>query len=191
MGDVIQSVFLNVFHFHFSLQALIKPRRFVICSSVVSFSSISRGNPSHEPLCRPAPVPRHSFLTASLNKHPAIGILQPAEHAITTELQGIAIVTSQTVYSCGWSAQRFIRPASTLPARQRLHPIFYRMWSWFGGSSAQARKDAPKNAILALRQQLDMLQKREKHLESQIAEQDALARKHVSTNKTGESTTEK
>ena len=60
------------------------------------------------------------------------------------------------------------------------------MWGWFGGSGgAQARKDAPKKAILALRQQLDMLQKREKHLENQMAEQDAIARKNVSSNKTG------
>ncbi|KAI5307944.1 ESCRT-III subunit protein snf7, partial [Ascosphaera atra] len=57
------------------------------------------------------------------------------------------------------------------------------MWSWFGGSSAQQRKDAPKNAILALREQLDMLQKREKHLENQMEEQDAIARKNVSSNK--------
>ncbi|EEQ87918.1 ESCRT-III subunit protein snf7 [Blastomyces dermatitidis] len=57
------------------------------------------------------------------------------------------------------------------------------MWSWFGGGSAQQRKDAPKNAILSLRQQLDMLQKRESFLENQMAEQDALARKHVATNK--------
>ena len=49
----------------------------------------------------------------------------------------------------------------------------------------QKRKDAPKNAILMLRQQLDMLQKRERHLETQMAEQDAVARKNVSTNKTG------
>lgn len=59
------------------------------------------------------------------------------------------------------------------------------MWSWFGGGSAQARKDAPKNAILALRQQLDMLQKRERHLENQMSEQDAIARKNVSANKNG------
>lgn len=59
------------------------------------------------------------------------------------------------------------------------------MWSWFGGAAAQKRKDAPKNAILGLRGQLEMLQKREKHLEHQIAEQDAAARKHVSTNKNG------
>lgn len=60
------------------------------------------------------------------------------------------------------------------------------MWGWFGGAAAQKRKDAPKNAILQLRQQMDMLQKRERHLESQMAEQDALARKNISTNKAGE-----
>lgn len=58
------------------------------------------------------------------------------------------------------------------------------MWSWFG-AGGQAKKDAPKNAILSLRQQLDMLQKREKYLENQMAEQDAVARKHISTNKNG------
>jgi hypothetical protein len=59
------------------------------------------------------------------------------------------------------------------------------MWNWFGGAAAQKRKDAPKNAILTLRQQLDMLQKRERHLESQMADQEALARKNITTNKTG------
>ena len=57
--------------------------------------------------------------------------------------------------------------------------------SWFGGAAAQKRKDAPKNAILTLRQQLDMLQKRQRHLETQMAEQDAVARKNVTTNKIG------
>lgn len=57
--------------------------------------------------------------------------------------------------------------------------------SWFGGGAAKARKDSPKNAILALRSQLEMLQKREKHLQTQIDEQDSLARKHVNTNKNG------
>ena len=60
------------------------------------------------------------------------------------------------------------------------------MFGWFGGTGQQKRKDAPKKAILDLRQQLDMLQKREKHLENQMSEQDAIARKNVSTNKTGE-----
>lgn len=58
------------------------------------------------------------------------------------------------------------------------------MWGWFGGQAAQKRRDAPKNAILGLREQLDMLQKRERHLESQMAEADATARKNISTNKT-------
>jgi hypothetical protein len=59
------------------------------------------------------------------------------------------------------------------------------MWSWFGGGSAQARKDSPKNAILNLRSQLDMLQKREKHLQNQIDEQQDIARKNATSNKNG------
>ncbi|CAG9999360.1 unnamed protein product [Clonostachys byssicola] len=58
------------------------------------------------------------------------------------------------------------------------------MWGWFGGAAAQKRKDAPKSAILDLRSQLDMLSKREKFLMSQIEEQEAIARKNVTTNKT-------
>lgn len=58
---------------------------------------------------------------------------------------------------------------------------------WFGGASAQKQKNSPKSAILRLRSQLDMLQKREKHLQNQMDEQDGLARKYVTTNnKTGE-----
>ncbi|CEN60069.1 Snf7-domain-containing protein [Aspergillus pseudodeflectus] len=55
--------------------------------------------------------------------------------------------------------------------------------SWFGGAAAQKRKDAPKNAILMLREQLTMLQKREKHLETQMLEQEAVAKKNVTSNK--------
>jgi len=57
------------------------------------------------------------------------------------------------------------------------------VWGWFGGQPAQKKKDAPKNAILALRSHLDMLQKRERHLQNQMDEQDAIARKNVNTNK--------
>ncbi|KAI0134120.1 vacuolar-sorting protein SNF7 [Xylariales sp. AK1849] len=57
------------------------------------------------------------------------------------------------------------------------------VWGWFGGGAAQKKKDSPKNAILGLRAQLDMLQKREKHLTTQMDEQDAIARKNVNTNK--------
>lgn len=56
------------------------------------------------------------------------------------------------------------------------------MWSWFGGSAAK-KKDSAKDAILKLREQLEMLQKKEKHLEGEIAEQDAISRKMVQTNK--------
>ena len=59
------------------------------------------------------------------------------------------------------------------------------VWGWFGGGAAQKRKDTPKNAILALRAQHEMLSKREKHLQNQIDEQDAIARKNVNTNKNG------
>lgn len=58
-------------------------------------------------------------------------------------------------------------------------------WGWnnlFGGSAA-AKKDAPKNAILRLRSTLEMLSKREKHLQNQMDEQDAIARKNVAANK--------
>lgn len=57
---------------------------------------------------------------------------------------------------------------------------------WFGGGAAK-KKDAPKNAILQLRSTLDMLSKREKHLQNQMDEQDGIARKFVSTNKAGRS----
>ncbi|EON69531.1 hypothetical protein W97_08791 [Coniosporium apollinis CBS 100218] len=53
---------------------------------------------------------------------------------------------------------------------------------WFGGGAAK-KKDAPKNAILQLRGQLEMLSKREKHLQNQMEEQDNIARKYVSSNK--------
>lgn len=59
------------------------------------------------------------------------------------------------------------------------------VWGWFGGGAAQKKKDSPKNAIVGLRAQLDMLQKREKHLMTQMDEQDAIARKNVNTNKNG------
>ncbi|KAL7270741.1 ESCRT-III subunit protein snf7 [Rhizina undulata] len=57
------------------------------------------------------------------------------------------------------------------------------MWGWLVGGSAAKKKDAPKKAILDLRQQLEMLQKREKFVEGQIAEQDAIARKNIQSNK--------
>ncbi|KAK3113213.1 ESCRT-III subunit protein snf7 [Teratosphaeriaceae sp. CCFEE 6253] len=58
-------------------------------------------------------------------------------------------------------------------------------WGWgnlFGGN-AKTSKDAPKNAILGLRSTLEMLSKREKHLQNQMDDQDAIARKNVTSNK--------
>jgi hypothetical protein len=55
--------------------------------------------------------------------------------------------------------------------------------SWFGGG--QTKKEAPKKAILQLRGQLEMLNKREKHLQNQMEEQDNIARKFVNSNKNG------
>ncbi|KAK9248015.1 Snf7-domain-containing protein [Lipomyces tetrasporus] len=57
------------------------------------------------------------------------------------------------------------------------------MWSYLFGGSAGGQKDAPKKAIIALRQQLEMLSKKEKHTEQKIAEQESIARKNVNTNK--------
>lgn len=90
----------------------------------------------------------------------------------------------------------FTSPLSLLSSRsEKPPPIPSIMWSsWFGGgsgsstsspsSSSTKKNPTPKDAILGLRQQLDMLQKREVHLENQIEEADRLARKNVNTNKT-------
>ncbi|KAK7185589.1 snf7 family protein, partial [Paraphaeosphaeria sporulosa] len=86
---------------------------------------------------------------------------------------------------------RCTRPKGTaLHPRTCAPPCSYRAhtnmsgWGlgWFGGGGQ--KKEAPKKAILQLRGQLEMLNKREKHLQNQMDEQDTLARKHVNTNKT-------
>jgi len=58
------------------------------------------------------------------------------------------------------------------------------LMSWFGGGVAANKSQQSKEAILKLRQQLDMLRKREEYTEKQMFEQDAIARKNVTTNKT-------
>lgn len=64
-------------------------------------------------------------------------------------------------------------------------------WGWGslfgGGGSGKGQRDTTKNAILGLRGTLDMLSKRERHIQNQMEEQDAIARKNVSTNKPGRS----
>lgn len=52
----------------------------------------------------------------------------------------------------------------------------------FGGNKQQ-KKELPKKAIVELREHIQMLNKKRRHLELQMAEQDLLARKHISTNK--------
>lgn len=59
------------------------------------------------------------------------------------------------------------------------------VWGWFGGGGGAKKKNDAKDAILGLRVQLDMLQKREKHLQTLMDEQDTIARKNVNTNKNG------
>lgn len=59
------------------------------------------------------------------------------------------------------------------------------MWDW-SGQSAQSQKDTPKNAIPGLISQLEMLQKREGHLQAKIDEQDEIARKAIASNRNGE-----
>ncbi|KAI7083004.1 Vacuolar-sorting protein, partial [Hortaea werneckii] len=58
-------------------------------------------------------------------------------------------------------------------------------WGWgsIWGGSGKNNKDGPKNAILGLRSTLEMLTKREKHLQNQMDEQDNIARKNVNANK--------
>ncbi|KAI5857999.1 Snf7-domain-containing protein [Tricharina praecox] len=58
------------------------------------------------------------------------------------------------------------------------------IFSYFGGGGNAKRNNASKEAIVKLRQQLEMLRKREIHTEKQMLEQEAIARKNVTTNKT-------
>lgn len=57
------------------------------------------------------------------------------------------------------------------------------MWSYVFGGNKQQKKELPKKAIVELREHILMLNKKHAHLELQINDQDALARKHISSNK--------
>lgn len=57
------------------------------------------------------------------------------------------------------------------------------MWSYVFGGNKQQKKELPKKAIIELREHIQMLNKKRAHLELQISDQDALARKHITTNK--------
>lgn len=52
----------------------------------------------------------------------------------------------------------------------------------FGGNKQQ-KKELPKKAIIELREHIQMLNKKRSHLEQQISDQDSLARKYITTNK--------
>jgi charged multivesicular body protein 4A/B len=62
------------------------------------------------------------------------------------------------------------------------------MWSTlFGGGAAVNKKkqDEAKNAIVKLREQVNMLEKKEAHLQKQIDDLTATAKRNVTTNKKG------
>lgn len=58
------------------------------------------------------------------------------------------------------------------------------MWNYLFGGNAQQKKDRPKKAIVQLREQIQILNKKRSHLELQAEDQDAIARKNITTNKT-------
>ncbi|ODQ79603.1 hypothetical protein BABINDRAFT_161985 [Babjeviella inositovora NRRL Y-12698] len=57
------------------------------------------------------------------------------------------------------------------------------MWNYIFGGNSQTKKEMPKKAIVDLREHISMLNKKQSHLENQIGEQDALARKNITVNK--------
>lgn len=57
------------------------------------------------------------------------------------------------------------------------------MWAYIFGGNKQRKKELPKKAIVELREHVQMLNKKRSHLEQQIADQDALARKYITSNK--------
>jgi hypothetical protein len=62
------------------------------------------------------------------------------------------------------------------------------MWNTlFGGGQAANKKkqDVAKNSIVKLREQVNMLEKKEAHLQKQIDELAATAKRNVTTNKKG------
>lgn len=57
------------------------------------------------------------------------------------------------------------------------------MWNYLWGGNKGQKKELPKKAIVELREHIQMLNKKRTHLETQISEQESLARKHITTNK--------
>ncbi|ABN67403.2 Vacuolar sorting protein SNF7 (Vacuolar protein sorting-associated protein VPS32) [Scheffersomyces stipitis CBS 6054] len=57
------------------------------------------------------------------------------------------------------------------------------MWNYFFGGNSSTKKELPKKAIVELREHINTLNKKRSHLEQQMADQEAIARKNLSTNK--------
>lgn len=57
------------------------------------------------------------------------------------------------------------------------------MWNYLFGAPKQQKKELPKKAIVELREHIQMLHKKRSHLEQQINDQEALARKYITSNK--------
>ncbi|OWB58745.1 hypothetical protein B5S28_g4819 [[Candida] boidinii] len=58
------------------------------------------------------------------------------------------------------------------------------MWNYFFGGNGQTKKELPKKAIVELREHISTLNKKSKFLEQQILDQDSIARKNITINKT-------
>mgnify|MGYP001030246134 CR=1 FL=1 len=58
------------------------------------------------------------------------------------------------------------------------------MWGYFFGGNSQQKKELPKRAIVELREHISTLNKKRSHLELQISDQDGIARKNITSNKT-------
>jgi len=61
------------------------------------------------------------------------------------------------------------------------------LWGLFGGGAGQNKKkqEVAKNAIVRLREQVNMLEKKEAHLQKQIDDYTATAKKNATSNKKG------
>lgn len=59
------------------------------------------------------------------------------------------------------------------------------LWNWFGGTTAAKRKEMPKNVIVDLREQLEMLQKRADYLSTLIDKEDANVKENLVSNRAG------
>jgi charged multivesicular body protein 4 len=57
------------------------------------------------------------------------------------------------------------------------------MWNYLFGGNKPPKKELSKRAIVELREHIQTLNKKRGHLEQQMSDQDAMARKYISTNK--------